>query len=172
MARTDPQLNFRIPAELKERLEAASIANKRTLTAELVARLEGSFTAAANAKESLPHVLDALESKLADAAVSSWAFQTKVHNLSHIVQALISRLDSGEPLEDSERKKILQVALDNCQGHAHQNEPLMPLFDALENASSETEAVRQEILSSIEAALAPSAPPRKVIRRTPPAKKI
>ncbi|PWB21312.1 Arc family DNA-binding protein [Comamonas sp. JNW] len=43
MARTDPQLNFRIPAELKERLEAAAVGNKRTLTAELVARLENSF---------------------------------------------------------------------------------------------------------------------------------
>ena len=46
MARTDPQLNFRIPAELKERLESASLQNKRTLTAELVARLEASFQVA------------------------------------------------------------------------------------------------------------------------------
>lgn len=44
MARTDPQLNFRIPAELKERLEAAAVENKRTLTAELVTRLESTFT--------------------------------------------------------------------------------------------------------------------------------
>ncbi|MFC4924554.1 Arc family DNA-binding protein [Delftia deserti] len=43
MARTDPQLNFRIPAELKERLETAAAENKRTLTAELVARLEASL---------------------------------------------------------------------------------------------------------------------------------
>lgn len=43
MARTDPQLNFRIPADLKARLEAAAEKNQRTLTGELVARLEASF---------------------------------------------------------------------------------------------------------------------------------
>ena len=40
MARNDPQVNFRIPADLKARLEAEALANNRTLTAELVARLQ------------------------------------------------------------------------------------------------------------------------------------
>lgn len=43
MARTDPQVNFRIPAELLEKLRGASELNNRTLTAELVSRLEASF---------------------------------------------------------------------------------------------------------------------------------
>jgi hypothetical protein len=43
MSRTDPQVNFRIPAELKEKLEAAAAENKRSVTAELVARLQESF---------------------------------------------------------------------------------------------------------------------------------
>lgn len=43
MARSDPQLNFRIPAELRDRLEAAAGENKRSLTSELVGRLEASF---------------------------------------------------------------------------------------------------------------------------------
>ena len=43
MARTDSQLNFRIPAELREQLEAAALANNRSLTGELVARLGQSF---------------------------------------------------------------------------------------------------------------------------------
>lgn len=43
MARTDPQVNFRIPASLKEKLEAAAFENKRTLTAELISRVEASF---------------------------------------------------------------------------------------------------------------------------------
>ena len=43
MARTDPQLNFRIPVELRDRLEAAAGENKRSLTAELVDRLQASF---------------------------------------------------------------------------------------------------------------------------------
>lgn len=44
MARDDVQVNFRMPAELKARLEASAAKNNRTLTAELVTRLEGSFS--------------------------------------------------------------------------------------------------------------------------------
>ncbi|WP_456282740.1 Arc family DNA-binding protein [Cupriavidus sp. JZ107] len=43
MARTDPQVNLRMPADLKERLEVTARENNRSLTAEIVARLEGSF---------------------------------------------------------------------------------------------------------------------------------
>lgn len=43
MARSDPQLNFRIPLELREKLESAAKENNRSLTGELVARLEQSF---------------------------------------------------------------------------------------------------------------------------------
>lgn len=43
MARTDPQVNFRIPAQLKERLEKSAAGNNRTLTSEIVERLTGSY---------------------------------------------------------------------------------------------------------------------------------
>jgi hypothetical protein len=43
MARDEPQVNLRIPANLKDLLDEASARNKRSLTAEVVARLEGSF---------------------------------------------------------------------------------------------------------------------------------
>ncbi|ASL26230.1 Arc family DNA-binding protein [Azotobacter chroococcum] len=43
MSRTDLQVNFRMPAELKARLEQAAKENHRSVTAELVARLEESF---------------------------------------------------------------------------------------------------------------------------------
>jgi predicted DNA-binding protein len=43
MARTDPQVNFRIPAELKDKLDEAAKENGRTLTAELILRLEMTF---------------------------------------------------------------------------------------------------------------------------------
>jgi predicted DNA-binding protein len=45
MARTDPQMNIRLPFELKERLGAAARANTRTMNAEIVNRLEASFSA-------------------------------------------------------------------------------------------------------------------------------
>ncbi|CDG88424.1 Arc family DNA-binding protein [Xenorhabdus bovienii] len=40
MSREDPQLRVRIPAELKEILEQRAKENRRTLTAEIVSRLE------------------------------------------------------------------------------------------------------------------------------------
>lgn len=43
MARTEPQVNFRMPSELKARLEKVAGQNKRSITAELVARLESTF---------------------------------------------------------------------------------------------------------------------------------
>lgn len=43
MARNDPQVNFRIPSALKDRLDLAAHENGRTLTAELIIRLESTF---------------------------------------------------------------------------------------------------------------------------------
>lgn len=43
MARNDPQMNLRVPMELKERIEKAALDNGRTITAEAVYRLEQSF---------------------------------------------------------------------------------------------------------------------------------
>ncbi|MFU9047400.1 Arc family DNA-binding protein [Acinetobacter tibetensis] len=43
MAKDFSQVNFRMPTELKEKLEEASKANERSLTSELVSRLEESF---------------------------------------------------------------------------------------------------------------------------------
>jgi hypothetical protein len=45
MARIDPQINVRIAAEFKKKLEHAAIENGRSLNAEVVHRLEQSFTA-------------------------------------------------------------------------------------------------------------------------------
>ncbi len=43
MARNEPQMNLRLPADLKDQIEDAAANNKRTLTAEVVARLQDSF---------------------------------------------------------------------------------------------------------------------------------
>ncbi|ELZ3403972.1 Arc family DNA-binding protein [Acinetobacter baumannii] len=43
MARTDPQINIRVPAELKKKLETLALENNRSLNAEVVTRLESSF---------------------------------------------------------------------------------------------------------------------------------
>lgn len=46
MKQTDPQFKLRLPVRLKEALEKARVERDRTLTAEIVARLEQSFQAA------------------------------------------------------------------------------------------------------------------------------
>lgn len=43
MARNDPQMNLRVPMELKEKIEEIALENGRTITAEAVYRLEKSF---------------------------------------------------------------------------------------------------------------------------------
>jgi hypothetical protein len=43
MTRTDTQLKFRIPPDLKPRLEKAARANKRSINMEVIERLEQSF---------------------------------------------------------------------------------------------------------------------------------
>lgn len=44
MAKDYSQVNFRIPTKLKEQIEQSAVTNERSLTAEIVARLEQSFT--------------------------------------------------------------------------------------------------------------------------------
>jgi len=44
VSRTDPQFNLRIPEELKDLVVAAARENKRSATAEILARLERSFS--------------------------------------------------------------------------------------------------------------------------------
>ena len=43
MARTDPQLNIRIPAALKDALDAVAHKNNRSTTAEIIIRLQSTF---------------------------------------------------------------------------------------------------------------------------------
>ena len=44
MARSDPQFNLRVPVDLKEKIELAAKQNGRSINAEAVARLQGSFS--------------------------------------------------------------------------------------------------------------------------------
>lgn len=66
MARTDPQLNLRLPAELKDKLEEAATNNNRTLTSETVDRLIASFEQPAKPAE-IAFVLSRMEMRAAEA---------------------------------------------------------------------------------------------------------
>jgi len=50
MARSDPQMNIRLPEELKAAIEQAAKANGRSMNAEIVSRLEQSFAVSDKAK--------------------------------------------------------------------------------------------------------------------------
>jgi hypothetical protein len=56
MARTDPQVNFRIPAELLEQIKDSAEKNNRTITAEVVSRLQLTFAAGPEQREWLNDV--------------------------------------------------------------------------------------------------------------------
>jgi len=60
MARNDPMMRFRAPEELRAKLEAAAAESHRSLNAEIVQRLEGSFS-----KETSDGI-DAISSELVD----------------------------------------------------------------------------------------------------------
>lgn len=44
MSRADPQINIRVPIELKKEIEHAAIENSRSLNAEVVHRLQNSLS--------------------------------------------------------------------------------------------------------------------------------
>ncbi|KAA1013049.1 Arc family DNA-binding protein [Paraburkholderia panacisoli] len=62
MARSDPQVNIRMPQELKDRLEAATTETNRSLNGEILERLERSFDAPT--VEIGEASLDAIEARL------------------------------------------------------------------------------------------------------------
>lgn len=59
MKKPDAQVNFRMPFDLREMLKAAADASGRTLTAEIVLRLERSFEEASQSEiDALAKVID------------------------------------------------------------------------------------------------------------------
>lgn len=51
MARTDPQINFRLPQELKDRIEQSAKDNGRSVTQEVIARIDLSYSAENSANQ-------------------------------------------------------------------------------------------------------------------------
>jgi hypothetical protein len=68
MARDDPQFSLRLPQDLKNRIDAAASANKRSLNAELVARLEESFDGVKGSTEGVAIAEDSVR-QIADKVV-------------------------------------------------------------------------------------------------------
>jgi len=58
MSHADPQMNFRLPADLRARLKAEAFCNRRTLTAEITSRLESTFVDLHSANDAITRVND------------------------------------------------------------------------------------------------------------------
>lgn len=69
MSRDDPHFRLRIPEELKAQIEKSAATNNRSMTAEIVSRLERSFDVDGDWSNALENIDDALKriSKLEDA---------------------------------------------------------------------------------------------------------
>jgi hypothetical protein len=80
MARTDPQLNLRLPAELKDMLDEAAEKNKRSVTAETVDRLTSSFSPTAN-PANLYFLMSRMEMRAAEAELDGMELKMMVMEL-------------------------------------------------------------------------------------------
>lgn len=87
MTRKDPQLNLRLPADLKEMLETAATANNRSLTAETVERLRSSFSSEKSSGEAL-FLLSRLEMRLTEAQLESLRYYHVATNFVRYLQTL------------------------------------------------------------------------------------
>jgi hypothetical protein len=65
MSRDDPHFRLRIPEKLKREIEASARANSRSITAEIVMRLENSLGSGGSEKTSLVADIEQLRTRLA-----------------------------------------------------------------------------------------------------------
>ena len=115
MARSDPTIYMRIPQELKDALDAAATENKRSLTAEVVARLEQSFE-----KNSVSSA-DVLNASLGYDLATTQGELLRLQRLgSHFAQVAESLI--------GEMKKSLPDAAEQLQGHLSNLQFFTPLF--------------------------------------------
>lgn len=117
MARDDPQVNFRIPAGLKARLEEAAFGSGNSLTAEIVARLTASFPANAW-QELLETRMKQLEAARALQVVTSEELRMYWNKL---------KMSAGDyagidtlPIEDQQRLRMLERELNTVNRSVYQ----------------------------------------------------
>lgn len=88
MARSEPQLNFRCPPELRARLEAAAADAQRSLTQEIVRRLNGTFSGTGGSEEDADTVSIGLSDPSDQAAIMRVLLLPEIMLLRSRVQRL------------------------------------------------------------------------------------
>lgn len=97
MARNDPQLKFYAPMELKEKIDAAAKASGRSMSAEIVARLEQAF-GPATVPSDVNYMLTKLSAQVVAADLTIAGMQMQGGTLAHLLRLAIDCVESGQPL--------------------------------------------------------------------------
>ncbi|RVD64718.1 Arc family DNA-binding protein [Mesorhizobium sp. M7A.F.Ca.ET.027.03.2.1] len=127
MAREDPQINIRMPASLKLRLEEAALELGRSVTAEIVARLEQSFVGPKHP----PQIIIRLEAlKTGTPSVDM--------PLGQFFQAM-----SGTMRELTEAKKAEERAARRAEREANPRQNGPGLSETLDSAPDDAEAAER-----------------------------
>jgi predicted transcriptional regulator len=120
MARSDPQVNVRLPAELKQRLDELAAASGRSLTAEIVLRLQQSLAQEPPALTNTERL--ELEVKLDRAQNAQAAARAEIHNLHFRLELL--RMRERQAASEDEKMIALKEMRDieHRLVHAHHEE--------------------------------------------------
>ena len=102
MARTDPQFNVRMPADLKEKIEEAAKKNGRSMNAEIVYRLQRSIE----------------EDQVETAGIGPMEFRIVDPSIGKGPQKIFNALDEMEKILLN-TKKMLEEAERNEDGESH-----------------------------------------------------
>lgn len=91
-------MNFRLPAELREKLKQAADESKRTLTAEIVARLEASFQPFARARpaEFTSAIEMTIQKTLAAVEERGWTPPARTGTLGEPIEADGKKVQGGK----------------------------------------------------------------------------
>lgn len=107
MSREDPQMKIRLPADLKDQIEAAAKDSGRSMNAEIVVRLQDSFAGAA-----IPNPESFGHSTLAKFAGRLHDLQGKRNTLALVLHALNnSGADAQEVFRVQHELEVLDLAI-------------------------------------------------------------
>ncbi|RWI46384.1 MAG: Arc family DNA-binding protein [Mesorhizobium sp.] len=152
---TDPQFKFRIPAELKERLEAAATANNRAVSAEILARLDESFNWP-GIRDGLRSERDFIEGKWKEAQLELAACERDLKQQKTVTQQLQALI--SDSAEDAQHRQAVEDAIEKRYAELKEQfdlleglkEELAHLSQARGDTSSQTEALLKQQSELIE----------------------
>ena len=122
MAANDPQLKFRVPSDLRSKLEKSAEANNRSLSAEIVSRLEGTFESSLRQAASAGDIASIMEQYRSDMART-------VRLAEDSQMLLLALLYDWEKAQQPEYAEHLRIAREGLKrAHPKFDPDKMPFF--------------------------------------------